>query len=369
MRPRFLMAVLILSVMLCGCSIYDGQYSRVTPHKMQSNEPHAQAYTAENYMQLREVLADMAASGVPGGIIYTDSYAFDDLEEIMLLAKKYLCEMDPLGAYAVQDLSYQVGTNSGKTAVAVEFQYQHSLPELQKVFRVEDVPGAEQIVLNALSSCDARVAILIGNYQETDFTQMVWDLAQINPQTVMEIPQISETKFGQGERRLVELVFSYENSRDSLRSMQNQVRPIFDAAALYVTGDGSENQKFSQLYAFLMERFDYKQETSITPAYSLLRHGVGDSRAFATVYAAMCREAGLDCQTITGTRMGESWTWNLIRDDGKYYHVDLLKCSAYGGFRENLDAAMSGYVWDYSAYPVCDDVPAEAEQNESDRTE
>ena len=44
-----------------------------------------------------------------------------------------------------------------------------------------------------------------------------------------------------------------------------------------------------------MERYDYRIETSITPAYSLLRHGVGDSRAFAVVYAAMCQQAGLEC--------------------------------------------------------------------------
>ena len=72
------------------------------------------------------------------------------------------------------------------------------------------------------------------------------------------------------------------------------MKPVFESAVLYVSGDGAEKQKFSQLYAFLMERFDYKVETSITPAYSLLRHGVGDSRAFATVYAAMCRLAGLE---------------------------------------------------------------------------
>ena len=99
-----------------------------------------------------------------------------------------------------------------------------------------------------------------------------------------------------------------------------------------------------------MERYDYKLESSITPTYSLLRHGVGDSRAFATVYAAMCRMAGLKCEVITGTRHGEPWTWNLVWDGEKPYHVDLLACASADGYRQRTDAEMHGYVWDYSAY-------------------
>ena len=195
--------------------------------------------------------------------------------------------------------------------------------------------------------------ILVDEYEIRDFTQFVQDYAEENPQTVMEIPQVSQSSYGTGRDRVLELIFTYQTSRDSLRRMQTQVQPVFDAATLYVSGEGEDIQKFSQLYGFLMERFEYKVETSITPAYSLLRHGVGDSRAFATVYASMCRSAGLECMTITGTRSGEPWTWNIVLDNGGYYHVDLLRSNAKGQFGEYTDAEMGNYVWDYSGYPAC----------------
>ena len=182
----------------------------------------------------------------------------------------------------------------------------------------------------------------------------------------MEIPQVSQSDYGTGRDRVLELIFTYQTSRDALRRMQSQVQPVFDAASLYVSGEGKDYQKFSQLYAFLMERFDYKVEISITPAYSLLRHGVGDSRAFATVYAAMCRSAGLECMTVTGTRSGEPWTWNIILDDGCYYHVDLLRSNVNSQFQEYTDTQMENYVWDYSAYPVC--IGTEAEEETTDPT-
>jgi len=189
----------------------------------------------------------------------------------------------------------------------------------------------------------------------------VQDYAMEYPQKVMEIPVVTSEVYGFGKARVMEVTFSYQTSRDALRLMQSQVKPVFDSAVLYVSGEGAESQKFSQLYAFLMERFDYKVETSITPAYSLLRHGVGDSRAFATVYAAMCRAAGLECIVVTGTRSGEPWTWNIIRQEDFYWHVDLLACSDSGRFLKQLDADMEGYVWDYSAYPRCNDAPVQEE--------
>ena len=134
--------------------------------------------------------------------------------------------------------------------------------------------------------------------------------------------------------------------------MQGQISPMFRSAVLYVSGDAEDNRKLSQLFSFLMERFDYKLETSITPSYSLLRHGVGDAKAFAVVYAAMCRAAGLNCQVVTGTRAGEPWYWNLVEDNGIYFHVDLLQSSADGAFTEKTDDMMAGYVWDYSEYPA-----------------
>ena len=112
-----------------------------------------------------------------------------------------------------------------------------------------------------------------------------------------------------------------------------------------------------------MERATYEIQTSNTPSYSLLHHGVGDSRAFAVVYASMCRRAGLECRIVTGTRNGEPWTWNMVRDGELYFHVDLLRSSLSGGFREYTDGEMGGYVWDYSNYPACNlpYVPLETE--------
>lgn len=354
----------LLALLLCGCSVFDGQYVRVTPHEMQSSQGQQDTVGVRTYSELRGALTEMVAAGRENMVILTQDYPELLLEENMQSAKLYVCSYDPIGAYAVEELSYEVGTKGGQSAVAVSVTYRHSQSDIRGIIHLDSMDQLEDTVLKALEQIEFRQVIQIRGYTTTDFTQMVQNLAQANPQTVMESPQVAADVYGRGSNRLVELTFSYENGRDALRQMQAQVRNVFDSASLYVSGDASDHQKLSQLYSFLMDRFNYTMDTSITPAYSLLRHGVGDSRAFATVFGAMCRNADLECLTVTGTRNAEPWTWNIVRDGDQYYHLDLTQCKEDGFFYERSDSAMTGYVWDYSAFPACGAAPRETAADE-----
>ena len=366
MKQKSILLILAMSLLLSGCSVFNRSYISVEPHREQRQTVQTDTIMASDYLELLGAMEKMIESGTEVAAIKVPDYPEDTLDYSMKMAIRHSMESDPIGSYAVSDIVYELGSSSGVPAVSVGISYHHNRSEIQRIRRAKDTQSAEKIVAEALKAYESGIVVLVEDYEIRDFTQFVQDYAEKNPQAVMEIPQVSQRNYGTGRDRLIELIFTYQTSKDSLRRMQTQVQPVFDAAALYVSGEGEDYQKYSQLYAFLMERFDYKVETSITPAYSLLRHGVGDSRAFATVYAAMCRSAGLESMTVTGTRAGEPWTWNIVKDNGGYYHVDLLRSNRNGQFRELTDSQMSSYVWDYSAYPEC--IGQEADQ-ETEATE
>lgn len=351
---RFLPVILAVSLLLSGCSGWlDGTYSHVTPHKDTGTHTEDRNVTVSDYEALCEALVSMVEAGSESGVIWVPDYDQNMLQTDLNRAVRRTETENPIAAYAVERIQCELGTNAGKNAVAVNITYTHDKPEILKIRRVTDLTEGKTVIAERLEAYADSVVLYFQNYTETDFVQLVEDYADENPHTVMEVPQVKANVYPeQGSSRVVELRFTYENSREWLRTIQRQVSPVFEAAVLYVSGDSSEGEKFSQLYSFLMERHDYTLQTSITPAYSLIRHGEGDSQAFANVYAAMCRMAGLECQVITGTHKGEAWYWNLIREDGVWYHVDLLRCSRDGGFARQMDADMNGYVWDYSGYPA-----------------
>ena len=356
-----------ISLLLGGCGWMDGSYVSVTPHQESSGSIRTENLTVSNYDELLECMKDVVSKGMETCVINVVNYKQDYLELNVANAVRNIQKVYPVGAYAVEDVAYEIGSNTGKTAIALEITYRHSRNEIRNIQKARDMDAARKFVGQALESYDTMLVMELKDYKDLDYVQVVQDYAAAHPQNVMEIPQVIWETYGIGMERVVELTFFYQTSRDALRTMQTQVQPVFDSAVLYVSGEGAQQQKYAQLYAFLMERFEYKLETSITPTYSLLRHGVGDSRAFATVYAAMCRDAGLDCLVVTGTRDGEPWVWNIIRTEEGYLHLDLLTCEEAGGFRGMEDSKMSGYVWDYSAYPVCEALEEAAEEQQEEK--
>lgn len=344
---------LILCLLLSGCDgMFDSSYVYQTPHQEESSKTEQDSVYAADYGELCEALVDFSESGTKAGIIFIPQYDQNIVEADMSRAVAETLEKNPIAAYAVETIQWELGTNSGLSAIAVDIAFIHDKAELKKIQSVKDLEGAKTAIGKALDNCEAGVVLYVEKYQSADFVQIVEDYADAKPNTVMETPQTAVNVYPEtGKSRVVEVKFTYQNSRDALRTMQGQVSPVFRSAVLYVSGDAEDSRKFSQLFSFLMERFDYKLETSITPSYSLLLHGVGDAKAFAVVYAAMCRGAGLNCLVVTGTRAGEPWYWNLVEDNGVYYHVDLLQSSGDGAFTEKTDDGMEGYVWDYSAYP------------------
>lgn len=358
---RVMTAALMICILLSGCtSLMDGNYVSVEPHRERNTSGQTGVVFASNYTQLRDALVEMADSGTESSVINVAEYDQDLLESGIEMAVEFVKKAHPIGAYAVEQISYEIGSGGGKPAVSVSISYIHGRSEIRKIKTVRDMSVVQDKCAEALDKCESSLVLLVKRYSAWDVTQFVEDYAAENPDLVMEIPEVAVGVYPDtGMERVVELKFTYQNSREILRQMQSQVEPIFSAAELYVSGNGTENQKYAQLYAFLMERFDYKIQTSLTPAYSLLSHGVGDCEAFATVYAAMCRKSGLECQVVTGSKAGEPWSWNRICDSGNYYYVDLLECSAAGRFREMLPSEMDGYVWDYSAYET--DTPVQPE--------
>lgn len=345
--------VLAVAMLLSGCGFWmDGEHVSIQPHHEQTLQASDEVIEASSYSQLRGALSQLVESGAQKGMISIASFNTATVHFYAETAVSYVLNSTPVGAYAVDDITFQIGTNRGAAVVAFQIDYLHGRSELLRMVRARSMDEAWETITDALDNCDASVAIRISQYESADYVQMVQDYANDHPDLVMEVPQVGVLVYPQrGSERIVELTFTYQTSREELRKMQEQVSPVFTSAELYVKETTQVLDIYSRLYAFLMERDDYTIETSITPAYSLLHHGVGDSRAFANVYAAMCRQSDLICNVVSGTREGQPWCWNIVRYRGKYYHLDLLRCSQRGSFQLCEPSEMIGYVWDYSAYP------------------
>ena len=356
-------ALLIAScLLLSGCGRWmEGSYVSVTPYMSSNNTGGQDIQWIGNKEQLSDAIRYMVNQSVSEDIFFVRDYLENDLKTDMIMVRYDIMSKDPLGSYAVEDIQFETGINGGRFTLAVKIDFSRQRSEILRMKTMQGTKDVQSAIAAALSNMDTELVFYIQNYQETDFAQMVQDYAQANPDKVIEEPRVSVSLYPEtGENRVVELSFAYQTSRESLRNMQNQVKQIFESAKLYVSGAESDYEKLTRLYVFLTggvnsDRIAQQASgSSITPSYSLLRYGVGDAKAFAAVYAAMCRQAGVECYVVSGTRNGDAWFWNIVYNGDSYTHVDILRSVQAGYFRQRSDHEMDGYVWDYSEYPVCD---------------
>lgn len=357
MKRTVIAYFLALCLLLSGCgTLMDGEFLWEQTHQIQNQPDSQENVSAKNYTELYHVLVNCIENGNPQITVAVGLYDRDSLEADIPKAIESVCGKNPVAAYAVQQIDYELGTGGGEPVLSLQISYLHDQNEIKRIRSVKGNDAAAQAITEALNACDSGIVLRISGYEEADFIQIVEDYALEHPEFVMEAPQVTANIYPQtGNDRVLELKFVYQTSRDTLRNLQTQVGRLFDASVDMVSVTEKAREKYSQMYALLLERFQsYTFETSITPAYSVFVHGVGDSKAFATVYAAMCRRADLECQTVIGSRNGEVWYWNIISFEGNYYHVDLLRCKQEGAFRVMSDSIIDeGYVWNFSAHPAC----------------
>lgn len=351
---RMIGLILLLSLLLSGCGFWmNGSYSSVVPHTEPDSQGSTSAESVANYFQIKSSLIAMIINGAQSAVFAVGYESLQEAQQDMYKAINEVCETNPYAAYAVESIRYETGTGNGQNAFRVQISYLQNRVDVKTIRTVNDMEEAKQLIAEQLDACSAGVVFHCDSWGQKDYAQIVADYALQNPHMVIEQPEVTVNLYPEkGTKQIVELKFNYQTSRDSLRTMQSQVALVLASAEQYADRSAAEAEQFAQLYQFLMNRYSfYEIQTSITPAYSLLRHGVGDERAFAMVYAAMCRRIGLNCRVVTGTRNGEPWSWNVVKTGDVYYHVDLLHSREEGRFTMRTGEQMYNYVWDYSLYP------------------
>jgi hypothetical protein len=355
MKQKAFAVIFSLGLLLSGCgSLLNGEYIWTEKYEPPQSQSGGEYVPISNYLQLQNALEDMVENGVVRSVFSVAGYDTNDPDADFTSAVRELKSTHPIAAYSVDQITYEAGTIAGNSVLVIEISYLHNRSEIRDIITVQDNAAAMEAVYDALANCQDGIVLQIQDYRVTDFARMVEVYALENPHKVMEMPRVVEDVYPKtGKTRVVALDFHYQTSFEDMKAMQSTVASVFSDAKLHVAGNGSAFEKYSKLYAFLMDRYDYIIEATTTPTFSLLYHGIGDSRAFAMVYSAMCRQAGLECILVSGTRDGQSWYWNIIRHGGVYYHLDLIQCDVDGEFAIRGDDEMSGYVWDYTIYPTC----------------
>ena len=358
---RRLLICLLSLLLLSGCSMVQNEILSVSPHVEQPTQASAsqtQSITiVSNRDELRGAVLSLITNWVEQGEIWVQDYKGDvqkDLDDAVL----YATQEHPDGSYAVDYMQAEFSGDSAQGRISVSSVFRRSAAEIASIVTVADNAAAMELIRTALKDYSIALTLRIRNYSEADFPQEIRRLCLENPMQYLALPTLTSNIYPkEGAMRILELHFSYPESKEQMREKLQSVQTTLSSASAYVTSGQTESDRVRRLSRFLTERVKYvaEEEEPSMPAYSLLHEKTAHSLSFASVFYAECTSAGLRCRIVEGTRNDKPHYWNLVSIDGLYYHVDLQRSIETERLDLQLlydeDLLFEGYAWDNAAFP------------------
>jgi len=341
--------VILILIMLCvlcsGCDSWmGGEYLSVTPHEVQPEGYTNPVIEVTSYTQLRNAVENLVRNGASDGIISISAFNKGTIHFYVDTAISNVIEKTAFGSYAVEKITYDIGTNRGVSVVACKVHYRRGYQPLSEIREIGSAQELSDAVVEALEGMDQSLLVYMEQYEKLNVEELVAEHTALYPDRIIEIPKVAVNVYPEkGAERIVEISFGYEMDQIRLQQMRRKVEEHFRMAEDAVRGFDSASDLYEQLYYFLIERCNYKAAASKTPAYTLFVKGEGDAKAFADVYARLCTRMGLGCKTVSGTRNGQNWAWNSVQIRGEYYYVDLLRCFEEQKFQIVSDTQLAEY--------------------------
>lgn len=285
MKRAFVLLLLAALLGLCGCEhLVKSDYLSVTPHVEQSLPASEETeeelpLTVTNRNELRGTVLSFIRDWTESGTIPVEGYAGDiaaDLSETM----RYATQEDPVGAYAVDYADAELIGNAEKGSIEISIVFRRSAAEIDAIVTVSGNSGAYRKIRQALANYDTALTLRIRNYTETDFASYIRTYCMEHPEAVGALPMLfAEVYPDVGKTRILELHFSYPNTRDEMRVMLDSVNTILRSASAYIRSGTDDLGRAELLARFLTTRFAYTiaDEEPAMPAYDLLCEGKAHS--------------------------------------------------------------------------------------------
>ena len=361
-------------MLLNGCNaILSRDYMVITPHlENRLDEEVDDEQRAETFQELKDSILRLVEEGYEVGIIRLYNYA-GDVDEDTEAAITYTMRNQPLGAYAVEYVSYKSVRILSYYERTLTITYRKTPEEIASIKKIDNFEDYRRVLLDTYSEYGELVTVEIPWFYSDQYsvTDILREHYVNNPLMFATAPSVSQKEFPDvergeesGWRRILEISFNYFADPDELYEMTRKLVSEL-GTRLSETELPGDDMRFLTLKNLLIkdvnilpdpEEVQEKLSNINSTAYSAVINGIANSEGFALAYKALCDMVNIDCLVVQGRRDGLLHSWNLVvADDGEWYHIDTTDDNtiADGLFILFTDEQMSdsGYRWDSGDYP------------------
>ena len=171
MKKRILALTLLCAFLLSGCSMLERSYVASTPHVSFSDEDNDPSILrAETYQGLVSALLHLVGQGTETGVIRLYQFvsitgsAVSDVDRACL----EVTQEDPLGAWAVDYIKYDVTQTSSYYQVDVKVAYTKTPEEISQILSVTGSSAVARELRELLPALPGQAVFRISHFSQAD---------------------------------------------------------------------------------------------------------------------------------------------------------------------------------------------------------
>lgn len=322
-----IIAISLIISLLSGCSLWGGrEYIRVQPHDegyevaVDSN-----AITISSYLGLKNAILGFVEEGVEDGVIRAEAYP-GEITEDLDDAVYEVWRSDPIGAYAVDYMTYDCSKIVNQYEIHIHTTYRRSVEEIESIGYASDMDTVRVRLADAMEEYQSILTLRVGDYQEFDIEAVLADIYIENPEFAVEHPNVSLTTYPEnGSQRILEISFAYSLDQETLMECRSDAEEILSLISKLYGSNNDDVFCARRLYDRVRRDgvlLNQQQSDSIyaDSVYGALVEDSATSLGYAQAYLLLLDSKDISGSLVESTYMGQKhYICRLILEDEVYY--------------------------------------------------
>ena len=373
MKKKMILVLIAISLLfsLSGCAgLFQKEYLSVAEYKdnAQNASDSDVMHISDNTELKNAVISLVNNHKTEGRLRFTDydGTIQSDLAEALLEIKTG----SALASFAVNYMSYDLSRIVTYYEAVVYITYKHTQSEIDAIKYITGRTELTNTLAPVLDNMASYISLRMTSSTITadEISSYINAAYAENPASCVVPPSVKVTMHPEkGLQRIIEIKLEYGWKLSELQKMKSALTEKIQK----LVSDAPDNNEANcalKLYQQLAQICSYDPIGSLrsnkaelnsglgSTAYGAIVEGYADSKGMAAAYSALCYSAGIDCAVVNGKKGDEDHSWNIIKVDGSYYHVDTTAYYSVGvahSFMQSDEQMLDAYIWDTANYPAC----------------
>lgn len=359
MKWRLCAAVAALSLLLSGCSsLLARSYTSVTPHSAHAPCRGGLLHPSGGELpELVNALIYLISLGEEEGTVRMYNYD-QDVEQSLSNACLEVVQEDPLGAYSVDFIRYDVTPIVSYYEAAVEITYRRTREQVSAIVAATGATAIRSQLKDLLSSFGTEAALRISYFEgdETYIQTLFREAYYASPDTALDLPEAQVYIYPQGEesgrQRIVEVLLTYHLEQKELQRRRTALARRANEIVVSIWGTEGD-EAIQTVSAAVLDAGHYDPEGGAS-AYDALVAGAADSEGLALAALLLAQRLELTGMVVPAPWTGHPTSGTSSAPESGYRHLDLTRgADSRGSTPSSLTGRWPpwGHQWDTQAVP------------------